>query len=324
MKKIFAIFAAVLFAGSMMATDILNTNFKVSQGDWTIDNKELGGLEYVWQQNSQYGMKASAYANGTNNATESWLVSPAIDLSGVQASKLIISHARKYGELSQLSVKAKAGDGEWANLEVSAWPDGSSWDFIDAEADLTAYAGKANVQIAFAYTSSAEAAATWEIASAVVTDGGEVAPLEVISVAKALEIGDALEAKAETEKKYIVEGFITNIVEDGVEQFKNMTFWMADAQGTAASNAEGALEVYRGKTDVSLPVGTKVAVECTIKKFANKDGSYVIETGTAKVSAATGVENVVLGEKAQKVMIDGNVYVIRNNKLFNLQGAQVR
>lgn len=38
----------------------------------------------------------------------------------------------------------------------------------------------------------------------------------------------------------------------------------------------------------------------------------------------SGVENVVLGEKAQKVMVDGQVYVIRNNKLFNLQGVQVR
>ena len=37
-----------------------------------------------------------------------------------------------------------------------------------------------------------------------------------------------------------------------------------------------------------------------------------------------GIENVVLTEKAQKVMVDGVVYIVRDNKMFNLQGAQVR
>ena len=38
----------------------------------------------------------------------------------------------------------------------------------------------------------------------------------------------------------------------------------------------------------------------------------------------TGIENVVLTEKAQKVVVDGVVYIIRNNKMFNIHGAQVR
>ena len=37
-----------------------------------------------------------------------------------------------------------------------------------------------------------------------------------------------------------------------------------------------------------------------------------------------GVEDVVLSEKAQKVMIDGAMYIVRDNKLFNVQGVQVR
>ena len=37
-----------------------------------------------------------------------------------------------------------------------------------------------------------------------------------------------------------------------------------------------------------------------------------------------GIENVVLTEKAQKVMVDGVMYIIRDNKLFNVQGTQVR
>ena len=40
--------------------------------------------------------------------------------------------------------------------------------------------------------------------------------------------------------------------------------------------------------------------------------------------AEQGIENVVLTEKAQKVMIDGVMYIIRDNKMFNVQGTQVR
>jgi len=42
------------------------------------------------------------------------------------------------------------------------------------------------------------------------------------------------------------------------------------------------------------------------------------------LSAAQGIENVVLTEKIQKVVVDGAVYVIRDNKMFNVLGTQVR
>jgi len=37
-----------------------------------------------------------------------------------------------------------------------------------------------------------------------------------------------------------------------------------------------------------------------------------------------GIENVVLTEKAQKVVVDGVLYIIRDNKMYNVQGTQVR
>lgn len=173
MKKILSLFAAVLFAGSMMATDLLSIDFTKGQGDWTINDVNKDTLSYVWKQDSQYGMKATAYV-GAAHATESWLISPAIDLTGVTASKLAFSQALNKGEVSSVSVKAKAGSGEWANLTVAPLPAGNSWTFIDSEADLAAYVGKANVQIAFVYTSTTTSAATWEIKTVSVNDG--VAP----------------------------------------------------------------------------------------------------------------------------------------------------
>jgi hypothetical protein len=37
-----------------------------------------------------------------------------------------------------------------------------------------------------------------------------------------------------------------------------------------------------------------------------------------------GIENVVLTEKAQKVVVDGVIYIVRDNKMFTVQGTQVR
>ena len=47
-------------------------------------------------------------------------------------------------------------------------------------------------------------------------------------------------------------------------------------------------------------------------------------SGKAVVLGLQGIENVVLTEKAQKVLIDGVIYIIRDNKIYNLQGTQVR
>ena len=43
-----------------------------------------------------------------------------------------------------------------------------------------------------------------------------------------------------------------------------------------------------------------------------------------KVKGEEGIENVVLTEKAKKVIVDGVMYIVRDGKMFNVQGAQVR
>jgi len=43
-----------------------------------------------------------------------------------------------------------------------------------------------------------------------------------------------------------------------------------------------------------------------------------------KESEPSAIDNTVLTEKAKKVVVDGMIYIVRDGKLFNLQGAQVR
>ncbi len=148
--------------------ELYSIDFKATQGEWTINDVLLpDGGTYVWQQNSRYGMKASAFVNQVAQAAESWLISPKFDLSGVSKATLSFSHAQRFAAnaAKELFVLASTDGTNWTQLNVSAWPDGSNWNYIDATCDLAAFAGKKDVQIAFKYTSTTAAAATWEIAS---------------------------------------------------------------------------------------------------------------------------------------------------------------
>jgi len=147
----------------------IDINFKSTQGDWIIKDVTVlpSGINYVWQQDTRYGMKASAYVNNTRYATDSWLVSPAFTLS--VNGTLTFSQTQRYGSGNDLHVMMSTSydGGEidpamWTELSVNQWPDGSSWTYITSTASVAA--GN-NIHIAFRYTSTSSVAATWEIES---------------------------------------------------------------------------------------------------------------------------------------------------------------
>lgn len=404
MKKIFAMVAAVFFATSMMAADLLNIDFTKGQGSWTINDVNKDTLSYVWKQDATYGMKATAYVKAAH-ATESWLISPAIDLSNVTKAELAFEQALNKGAASSVSVKAKAGEGEWTVVAVDTMPAGTNWNFIDSKADLSAYAGKADVQVAFVYTSTKESAATWEIKSVAVNDGvidpttipdvtflpadfagkgttstgsevtvtkdevtvstnkgfGHEAALRVyksgtfsivsateqigkivfefgsyqgqakdgglkseiivnakefsvasmesaawfekidiffgeyekpeeetvdtLSVAEALEIGKQLADGGVTEKEYMIIGYVTGMTNNkgeettdgGWAQYQNQCMWLADTKdgGTTAATA---FFVYQGKATEQVTKGAKISFTCQIKNYKG-----TIENSTPKM-----------------------------------------
>ena len=171
MKKIFSLFAATIVAMSLMASEeVYSVDFTQGQSGWTINDVTSGGMSTsVWQQTSSYGMMATAYVDGTRYATESWLISPQwINLSQYSSATLTFSQARRYGQASQLSVRAQK-NGSWTTLSVAPLPDGSNWNFVTSEADLSAFVGENPIKIAFVYTSTTSQAATWEIKTVTVT-----------------------------------------------------------------------------------------------------------------------------------------------------------
>lgn len=150
-------------------TTIFEETFATGQGEFTIDNKKLPeGSSYVWKHDSKYKyMKASSYVGGSAKESESWLVSPEIDLTKVSNAKLTFDNilnqlkGGKREDYVMVQVKDIAAN-NWTEIAVDGYGSGSSWDPVGATAELKTFAGK-KIQVAFIYKSDNSIAPSWEV-----------------------------------------------------------------------------------------------------------------------------------------------------------------
>ena len=159
-------------------TVVLDESSATGQGSFTIDNKQLpnGEGSFVWNLgsfNDDKFMKASAYIGGTKYASESWLVSPLVDLSQATTATLTFDHAHNYAgtaeeEFTLWATETSADN--WKQLTIDKY--GSGFKFTTATIDLSAYAGK-TIKFAFKYVSTTDAAGTWEIKNVKVIANGK-------------------------------------------------------------------------------------------------------------------------------------------------------
>lgn len=153
-----------------------------NDGGFTVQDIALTGVSYVWKSDASYGWKASAFMNNTNYPTESWLLTPAIDLSEAVSPQSSFEEAHKFLNNNPLSeymmIKVSTDyvdnveDCTWETLEVdeTQWSDGQSWDFYKVGPySLSAYVGQV-IRIAFVYKSTSNAAPTWEIKNVLVNE----------------------------------------------------------------------------------------------------------------------------------------------------------
>ena len=154
--------------------------FAQSQGAFTIDNKQLPeGSDHVWawdSYNEKAYMKASAYV-GSAKESESWLISPIVDLTKATKATLTFDHAinkingDKTHDMTLWVKESKVS--EWTQLTIAEYPAGTDWNFVSAGVmDLSAYKGK-KMQFAFKYVSSTASCGTWEIKNVKIVGEGE-------------------------------------------------------------------------------------------------------------------------------------------------------
>ena len=149
------------------------------QGKLTIQNVKLQEpLTYVWYYSAAYGMCASAFKDNASYESESWLVTPQIDLTRAKTPQFsfdqAFNKAPNFTEECAVFVSTNYnGDVttcDWTQLEWNLnedgtlnVPGGTSWVFQPSGYfDMSAYVGE-KIHIAFRYTTSNGVSGTWEI-----------------------------------------------------------------------------------------------------------------------------------------------------------------
>lgn len=149
------------------------------QGKLTIQNVKLQEpLTYVWYYSAAYGMCASAYKDGASYDSNSWLVTPQIDLTRAKTPQFsfdqAFNKAPNFTEECAVFVSTNYnGDVttcDWTQLEWNLnedgtlnVPGGTSWVFqTSGFFDMSKYVGE-KINIAFRYTTSNGVSGTWEI-----------------------------------------------------------------------------------------------------------------------------------------------------------------
>ena len=105
-------------------------------------------------------------------------------------------------------------------------------------------------------------------------------------------------------------------------KFRSAGKWPGDEGGTE-------IEVYRAEIDDWTTIQNNELVFGQLWEGEAGARTLYLDLSDSdvyrwKAREEQGIENVVLTEKAQKVVVDGVLYIVRDNKMFNVQGTQVR
>ena len=282
---------------------IYSNSFVGGIGDFTIDNKQIDeALSYVWSHDISYScMKASAFKDNNNYATESWLISPVIDLTSETSAYLTFEHAtHKFSDISVVDeeatvwIKEESAD-NWTQVTGVTYPSSLGWSFVDAgDIDISAYANK-KIQIAFKYTSTATASGTWEVKNVVVKKEVEVEEGDVIA-----NLGSNFQTWNETEDATYGTGFEATI-EEGVtvSYYKNES-------NTNPRNDEDHIRVYQGSV-LKVKAGkaiSKIILSCTSAQYCVNmttvagDGTYTTDSDSKTIVWAGNATEIIA--KAEK------------------------
>ena len=271
-------------------------HFATDKGDFTIDDVLITEpLTYVWSHasyNDDKYMKASAYKSNTNYATESWLISPVVDMAGATAPVLTFRHCvnKFFGDVTQeATVWIKQEGGSWNKLTIT-YPTVSSGNFSAFEAvsvDVSAYAGK-KVQVGFKYVSSSENAGTWEVTDFKLAEAatGPVDPTFDVPATLDVEVGQTKKINVTTDS-------------DGQVTYTSATPAIATvaADGTVTGVAAGTanVTVAVAATATYNAASKTVAVTVTEPQTGSHYGKVTTITSGKKYLIAGGNQPKIFG-----------------------------
>ena len=162
------------FPGQLMSKNFDDES--VTSGGWTT-YKAVGDID--WETSSAGGSPTdygviSNYVDGSNHATENWLISPAIDLTAGTSPVLNFDNAENYGgpalelyaSVDYDGVSNPNEQGTWLPLSA-VWSSGGFTWVNSGDVSLEGVIGT-NVHIAFKYSGTDSDGSTWELDNIVI------------------------------------------------------------------------------------------------------------------------------------------------------------
>ncbi|HLP12598.1 MAG TPA: DUF5689 domain-containing protein [Flavobacteriales bacterium] len=140
----------------------------ITSGGWTNQNV-VGAFPWTtYSVSGDYVGKVTGYT-GTNNNSETWLISPSVNLSSTTAPVLSFRNVWQYSGpalkvyVSTDYVSGAPSTGTWTELTGLTLSGGASWgDWVTTTANLSAFLS-GNVHIGFKYTGTTTGCSTWEV-----------------------------------------------------------------------------------------------------------------------------------------------------------------
>lgn len=144
-------------------------------------------------------------------------------------------------------------------------------------------------------------------------------PSGMITCAEAAQIAAAENYKGTD--NVTVYGYVVELIKEKVDDKtgrNKQSFWMSDTKG----GEKQFQAFYAFVPENFFKVGDQVAVTGILQNYK---GTIEIADGEAVLlEVTTGVEDVVLNENLMKVIKNGQMYIIRDGKAYNVLGAQVK
>ena len=313
-----------------------------------------GKLKKYWNKNANKFIIEFEKANATFvemtpgdhsviNVVEEVTVAEALALAANLADNTSTEKQYKItGYVSAINVKSSdAYSDQYGNQSFWVADEQGSTAQTNADGAFYVYRGKPNTGEAIPYGALVEFTCT--LKKYVPSGGGDpviensdqniiVTVLEVpeiaydtIGVATAVEIALALEDNKSTAESYVVAGYVAKVYEEYSSKYKNVSFYMTDD----ASNTFGDLQCRRAKVadnDSTLAAGDFVLIlgKLTNNYYEEKNTAQIYQ-GEASVMWKQAIENIIVNDpRINKIIVDGVVYIVREGKIYNMQGIEVR
>ncbi len=252
MKKLYTILGSAFLLGSMNAQVYLGKDFEdqdIHTGGFT-DQVIVGTSDWFAASYSGNNFAKMSNYNGTSNAvSETWYITPAIDLTSATSPIFSFASAANfngddievYTSIDFDGTSDPNTQGTWVQLSP-ALSTGNNYDWVNS-GEIAVPNTSATTYFAFKYTGGATDGKTWEIDSVFVAEAGEtfvstivVAPPSTVSV---YDIQNSTGASPYEGQNVSTGGIVTHVRDDGNYYIKSGNgpfsgIYVFDASNTVA------------------------------------------------------------------------------------------